>query len=81
MACSDSEGKAVMPLKKEPEDVDFISGITEGLEDFLEGHSQTLQGCGRAGSLFAEPIIPDFSDFAWHSFRLQPAISISNSPN
>ena len=43
MACSDSEGKAVMPLKKEPEDTDFISGITEGLEDFLEGRCRRFK--------------------------------------
>jgi hypothetical protein len=43
MACSDSEGKAVMPLKKEPEEMDFISGITEGLEDFLEGRCRRFK--------------------------------------
>ena len=42
MACSDSEGKAVMP-SKEPEDMDFISGITEGLEDFLEGRCRRFK--------------------------------------
>ena len=43
MACSDSEVKAVMPLKKEQEDKDFISGITEGLEDFLEGRCRRFK--------------------------------------
>jgi hypothetical protein len=43
MACSDCEEKAVMPLKKEPEDKDFISGITEGLEDFLEGRCRRFK--------------------------------------
>ncbi len=43
MACSDSERKAVMPLSKEPEATDFISGITEGLEDFLEGRCRRFK--------------------------------------
>jgi hypothetical protein len=43
MACSESEVKAVMPLKKEPEDKDFITGITEGLEDFLEGRCRRFK--------------------------------------
>ena len=43
MACSDSEVKAVVPLKKEPEDEDFITGITEGLEDFLEGRCRRFK--------------------------------------
>jgi hypothetical protein len=43
MACSDSEVKAVMPLKNERENKDFISGITEGLEDFLEGRCRRFK--------------------------------------
>ena len=43
MACSDCEEKAVMPLKEVPEDEDFISGITEGLEDFLEGRCRRFK--------------------------------------
>jgi len=43
MACSDSEVKAVVHLKKEPEDEDFITGITEGLEDFLEGRCRRFK--------------------------------------
>lgn len=43
MACSDCELKAVMPSKESPKDKDFISGITEGLEDFLEGHCRRFK--------------------------------------
>jgi hypothetical protein len=43
MACSDCELKAVMPSKESPEDKDFISGITEGLEDFLEGRCRCFK--------------------------------------
>ncbi|MGB5101510.1 MAG: hypothetical protein WBN94_13050 [Methanothrix sp.] len=43
MACSDCELKAVMPSKESPEDTDFISGITEGLEDFLEGRCRRFK--------------------------------------
>ena len=43
MACSDCKGKAVMPLKEAPDDQDFIAGITEGLEDFLEGRCRLFK--------------------------------------
>jgi hypothetical protein len=37
MACSDCDGKAAKPLDEAPDDEDFITGVTEGLEDFQEG--------------------------------------------
>jgi hypothetical protein len=43
MACSDCELKAVMSSKDSPEDKDFISGITEGLEDYLEGRCRRFK--------------------------------------
>ncbi len=43
MACSECELKAVMPSKESPDDMDFISGITEGLEDFLEGRCRRFK--------------------------------------
>ena len=43
MACSDCEGKAVMPLKEAADDQDFIAGIIEGLEDFLEGRCRRFK--------------------------------------
>jgi hypothetical protein len=43
VACSDCEGKAVMPLKEAPDDKDFIAGVTEGLEDFLEGRCRRFK--------------------------------------
>jgi hypothetical protein len=43
MTCSECELKAVMPSKGSPDDMDFISGITEGLEDFLEGRCRRFK--------------------------------------
>jgi len=43
MTCSDCEGKAAMPLEEAPGDRDFIAGITEGLEDFLEGRCRRFK--------------------------------------
>jgi len=43
MACSDCELKAAMPSKESPVDKDFISGIAEGLEDFLEGRCRRFK--------------------------------------
>jgi hypothetical protein len=43
MACSDCEEKAVMPLKESQDEEDFITGVTEGLEDFLEGRCRRFK--------------------------------------
>ena len=43
MACSNCGLKAAMPSTKSHEDKDFISGITEGLEDFLEGRCRRFK--------------------------------------
>jgi hypothetical protein len=43
MACSDCEGKGVMPFVEAPDDKDFIAGVTEGMEDFLEGRCKRFK--------------------------------------
>lgn len=43
MACSDCEGKAAMPLEESQDEADFIAGVTEGLEDFLEGRCRRFK--------------------------------------
>jgi hypothetical protein len=43
MACSDCEEKAAMPLEEAPDDEDFITGVTKGLEDFLEGRCRRFK--------------------------------------
>jgi hypothetical protein len=43
MACSDCEEKAVIPLKESQGEEDFITGVTDGLEDFLEGRCRRFK--------------------------------------
>ncbi len=43
MACNECGAKAVMPLKEAPDDKDFIDGVAEGLEDFLEGRCRRFK--------------------------------------
>jgi len=43
MTCSDCESKDVIPSKGPAEDADFVSGIADGIEDFLEGRCRRFK--------------------------------------
>jgi hypothetical protein len=43
MVCTDCGVKAVMPPREASDDNDFIDGIEEGLEDFLEGRCRCFK--------------------------------------